>query len=598
MPLLISLFGLLLTSSLSAQELEIELRKARNFAANGLYEEALLLYKEHYSKGNRSPLVVNGMNQAYKELKRYNEWISFLKNVVPSQPKNYNLKIILGEAYYLTEQKEQAFITWKEVYNTPKPEIMRFRLTAQKMIRLRLLTEAIAVYEHALKAIPSQTVLNLDIARLNKALFNYEQATHYFFNYVLTRPKQKNYVRGQLMAMGKEEEITKRIIKAVNAFNDKDNPLIKELAAYLHMRLKQYDRAWEIVIELEQRFGAGKFPYLTNFAKEAQKDKAFNWVVKSYTHMLGFNNAVKAASTKLKLAQTWYDWAKEGPTLNKAEDSEARLQKALDLLNGLISENSHVKDAAAELSADIYSTHLKKHSEALRFLEIVALKRISANSADRVRLKKAELLLILGEFVKAENLFSVIKTHNLKSQAMYSKALLYYYNGKFKNASAGFNALVKQFGYRDTLANNALEFILEIEQFSKDSLTYSTYTQAALLQHQQKTEQAIEFYKKLCVNEGALSEKACFKLLKIYKQYGEKQKALTLLKEYVEVGGKRDNADYAQFMLAGLYNELGQRKKALQHYQTLIMYYPNSFYIDDAREKARELAADINKINE
>ena len=64
------------------------------------------------------------------------------------------------------------------------------------------------------------------------------------------------------------------------------------------MRKKNYQKAFNIIVEIEEKTNNSQFVYLNRFANEAEKDKAFEYVIKSYEHILNKKKGALKISIK------------------------------------------------------------------------------------------------------------------------------------------------------------------------------------------------------------------------------------------------------------------------------------------------------------
>jgi len=71
---------------------------------------------------------------------------------------------------------------------------------------------------------------------------------------------------------------------------------------------------------------------------------------------------------------------------------------------------------------------------------------------------------------------------------------------------------------------------------------------------------------------------------------GNDAKSIDMLQEIVTEGDKNIYADKALYLLGRIYEfSLNDASKAIEKYEELLAKYPNSLYLDDAREKIIEL---------
>jgi len=572
-----------------------EIKLAENLLRAGNYEAALIIFKKHYRAGNNSPKVINGIGRSLKELNNFQEWIDFLNQVIQKSPQNFNYQIDLGKAFYLNKQPDRAMLVWRNVYETDPPHLMRHRLTAQAMTGFRLFDEAIDVYKRALEKITNQQVVNLDIGTLYKLQFNYEKATEHYVSYFRKFKKQRSYVRSMLIGMAKDDDAADRIISTLEQLNDDNDADLNELLTNLYIRKKDYPKALQIVLEIENKTASTKFVYLNRFAREAEKDKAFEYMIKAYEYILNHSEKTVTASTEYKLAQAYFAHGKNLFKNQDFEDADNQIQKALLLLTKLYDKNTHVKQKSAEAIADIHKVHFSDFDMAQEFYNKIQLDKLGVNDADRVRVKQADILMIKNDLSKAQVIYSQVKSKKYLAFANFNIAEIFYYSGKFSKAKNKYDLLISSIGMKDSLANNSLDRIFEIDDFSSDSLTFSQFTQAALLERQQKFSEAAKQFAEIFNAHNNLSLKAGMFAVNLYNKIEKPMVAITLLEDIIKNYPNEEETDLAYFILASGYKKANEFEKALALYREILIRFPTSFYSEQARENAREISSSLQE---
>ncbi len=571
-----------------------EIKLAENMLRSKNYEAALLIFKKHYKNGNNSPRVINGISRSFQGLNKFPEMIAFLNKAIKSHPQNFNYQIDLGRAYFLNKQEDLARETWQKVYQAEPPNLMRYRLTAQAMTNLRLFDEAIDVYKRIIKKLPNQDAVHLNIGTLYKYQLNYEKATEHYVIYLRKFKKQHNYVRSMLIAMAKDNDATGRIINALILLNEDNDPAVNELLANLFIRKKDYAQAFEIILEIEKKNPDGTFAYLERFAREAKKDQVFSYMIKAYEYMLERSKKPILANIEYKLAQAYRE---QGNAFFKDQEFKAAdksIRKALGILKRLYDKSTHEKQRAAEAIADIYKNHFGDFDRANTFYQKIELQKIGLNNADRVRLKMADIALLKNNLQRANKIYTQIKSKKYISLATFNRAEILYFSGQFNKAKNNYTQLLATIGMKDTLTNNALARTFELDEFAVDSLAFAKFTHAALLKKQQKYSEAAKQFRAIYQAKNKLSLKAGMEAVKLYTKFEKEQEAVRLLegiiKEFPE-----EETDRAYFMLAARYKKKNDLAKAMALYQDLMIRFPTSFYVEEARKNARAINTSLQE---
>lgn len=576
-------------ASVIAQQSRIELKLAEQFSRTGDYESALLLYNKHYSNGDRSVTVINGVNRCLKELNLTEQRISFLKEVSVDSPMLFNYKIDLGSAYHTNDQFDLALKIWQEVYSVKPADIMRYRLVAQAMTNERLFSEAIAVYEEAKDKIKNQETINLDIANLYRAQLDYENATYHLLEYFRAFKKRDNYVQSQLIHMAKDDDAADRIIGTIVDYNTFNDPDLNELLSNLYIRKKDYNHALKIILEIEKKNNDDKFVYLNRFAREAEKDKAFDYAIIAYEFILKNTSSNSVPTIEIKLADACYHSA---INLSKSGDktlADKLIIKAHALLQSLIENKTAQKYLAAEMMGDIHKLYFNDLDEALKNYLFIDIRAINKEEADRLYFKIADIHILKNQLPEASQQYKKVITPNYKSKALFNLAEIMYYKGEFSDAKEMLNTLLLQIGMGDTLANNSMERIFEIDMFLADSSAYAEYARATLLKRQNKYSEAAGKFNEIFLSRKITSYNAGMHAAKLYNQLNKEQEANIILEQLIDKYPDEEQIDYTYYLLGNNYRKKNDIVNALVLYQYILVHYPTSLYSELARTNAREL---------
>ena len=142
---------------------------------------------------------------------------------------------------------------------------------------------------------------------------------------------------------------------------------------------------------------------------------------------------------------------------------------------------------------------------------------------------------------------------------------------------------------KDSLANNALDRIFEIDEFTGDSLIFSQFTHAVLLKRQYKFSEAAKQFMEIYRVKNKLSLKAGMLAVGLYNKLEKPVDAISLLEDIIKSYPNDEETDMAYFMLASGFKKAKEFDKALVLYEEILIRFPTSFYNEQARENAREI---------
>ena len=82
---------------------------------------------------------------------------------------------------------------------------------------------------------------------------------------------------------------------------------------------------------------------------------------------------------------------------------------------------------------------------------------------------------------------------------------------------------------------------------------------------------------------------------RLYLKLNELQESKVLLEEMVRLYKDSERLDEIYFILAGVYDKMENPEYALELYRNILVSYPNSFFLEEARDRARNLSSRIIK---
>ena len=231
--------------------------------------------------------------------------------------------------------------------------------------------------------------------------------------------------------------------------------------------------------------------------------------------------------------------------------------------------------------------------------DVLELPKLSPKERDEVKLELGDLLLFVGEIWDASLLYMQVDkaNHNdvLGSQAKYRNARLSYYNHDFEWANSQLKVL--RASTTKLIANDAMELSLLISDNMDDDSTYTMleqYADADLLLYRNQLDSAYASLEALSTStlshpifDEVLLQKARIRIRQ--QRYAD---ADSLLQKLVEFYPNEIVADDAVMLLAQLNEErLNNMEQAIYYYEKLILDYPASLFVDQARKRYNLLKA-------
>ena len=589
---LLLIFSLVETST--AQNIQQQLRNADALVNNHYYESALNLYQKIYNSDNRNLSAIIGIKKCLAGLQEYSRLITFLEDVLKSQPTRSTLYTDLGEAYFLNDEREKAFRVWYSYLEGNGDDVGVYRLVAMAMIRQRLYDEAIEVYKGAIKRLKKQESLYVDVANLYKAQLNYERASEYYLQYYLTKPKQFSFLQRQLLSLSDKGNDITPIVAAINSFLLKhpEQDKVQEILAGLYLKEKDYDKAFAIYQSLENEKSNGI--YIQKYSLEALGNKAYSNAI------VGFEYLIQNYPTSPLVQQSYYNLGRSYTSLayvlDNSEESAQNMRQAEKIYHDII--NSDEKSPLAFSSyinlADIYFKYYFDLDKAIINYQYYLKFNNKGKTRDRVLILLGDTYLTKSQMVLALKTYQLVNHKDYLNISKFKTAEVYFYSAKLKKAEESFSRLLSNTKSNDPLMNNILTRWMLLKASSGDSISFSLYAHADLLKYQKKYALAAEEFDELSRSDNNYSVQAGINASKLYSQLGEYEESKIILMRLKKETPEDKDIDEIIFLLAETEENLKNLDSALDLYHQLLTYYPNSLLIHKAREKARLLNIEIN----
>ena len=253
-------------------------------------------------------------------------------------------------------------------------------------------------------------------------------------------------------------------------------------------------------------------------------------------------------------------------------------------------------------SALLKAYYLNKPEEAIQSLEeIMAQYTFDKNSVAEIKLDLGDMNLLVGNIWDASLLYSQVekdfKYEVVGQAAKFRNAKLSYYASDFKWAKTQCDVL--KGATTKTIANDALDLSLVITDaigVDTNDAPLSMFASAELLVLQHQYDRALARLDSInsMFSEHTLGDDIYYKKADIYKRTNHYAEATKMYENILEFYPTELYGDDALFKEAELYERyLNDKEKAKQLYQDILVKYPGSIYVVDARKRYRDLRGDI-----
>jgi len=604
---LASLLLFLLGSDLSAQTNSQQQRQADErlgiqYFQHRQFKEASDLFAGLFEPAFQ-PYIYNFYFLSLTEQKRYKEAVKVTKQMVKKYPNEYRyLADLVYIALQLGDQDEAKEIESEALKKMKKDPKEAPNLANSYRARL-LNSQALAVYQALRDQSGNQNLYLLETASVNEIDGNFQGALDTYIKLLESDSKQLSTIQMRLqfsLAQDLTGErmpmVKKSLIKAIQKKPDLRS--FSELMYWVCMQEKDFLSAFTQAKAIDSRFDkSGALPYeLARIAYQAEdfkaatlaykyvadvyKDQEIGWVSENQLVLIEFEQLKSTAHTKesdwMALAKKFEPLVKDDPTRPVRPDVEIKW-------------------------ALLHSFYLHDIKKGREILETIRQKSgVGSTYWGEASLELADIEVLDGNFWKAQLLYGQVdktfKVDEMGHLAKFKAARLSYFMGQFDWAKAQLDILKS--GTTRLIANDAIQLSLCISDNISPDSTYDAlkqFSRAELAYFRNQDILAMSILDSL--KGGYLShpifDDVMYLRANIYERSGDYSQADTLLSLLVSNYPKSILADKS-LLNQGILNQerLNNPNKAERLFTRLVIDYPGSIYIHEARRRVRELKSE------
>jgi tetratricopeptide (TPR) repeat protein len=251
--------------------------------------------------------------------------------------------------------------------------------------------------------------------------------------------------------------------------------------------------------------------------------------------------------------------------------------------------------------AHLYIFYLDRPDTAIQILQhIAANPRVKKNFQGEVKLELGDAYLMMGEVWDAELIYSQVdkdfKEDILGQEAKFRMARLFYYKGEFERSNAYLEVL--KTATTQLISNNAIDLsLLILDNTGMDTTeeAMQLYADAELLIYRNKVAEGMKLLSEIETRfpGHSLQDEIVYARAKAFIRMNQTDTAIHYLKILVRDYQYDILADNALFMMAQLYEyQKNDPAKAMELYEQLLLNYPASLFVVEARKRYRFLRGD------
>ncbi len=595
--LLFILFCLFSFTSLFSQSLT-ELEQAKLLKEQGEINAAIDMYKEFIKQNDKNIELYLYISDCYFLIGDDKEAEKYLKKAEKVSPNDYKIKVTLYFLYEQTNQSNKKEKLLKKLLSELKANNSDIIALGNEFIVRKHWAEAKMVFLKGRELIYDNTAYTWQLSNIFMQEGDYSNIAKEYFTQLENNPKTLKQIQTNISGLfANNQDIAPVIEKEWTVYwkKNKNNPYFAQFGIWLYNQTKQYEKSFELAKLIDEKFENNVGTTMLSFGEDMLNSNNTDYALKSANYMLkkGKDSPFYQKSKTLSLTLTYKQF------LSKFEKTEKDFISLETDFDNFFNEFSCSKEAFEVMlqRAEFLAFYRNKAQDAVDFLEQNINKGFSTNQRGEIKLLLAKIYNRYGDMWQASLYCSQVeqdcKNSYLADEAKLLKARFSYYNNEIEWALSQFKAL--RSSTTKLIANDAMSYSILIEENIDQDSSYNGVKLYA------KAEREIE-YNNLKLAETYLDsinssylyhplfDDVLFLRAKISLYKNDFIKAKDYLNEILNKYPYELTTDDALYMLSDIYiNHLNEKALAKDILEKIILDYPNSIYVIEARKHLKKL---------
>jgi tetratricopeptide (TPR) repeat protein len=579
---------------------------AQSFERTGDFDRAASLFEEIYSIQPQNYLIFESLNRVYLQSKQYQNSIDLIQKKINVNPQDINLYGMLGTTYYLMGNEEKAYETWEEGIKTQPDNQMSYRIMANNAIQRRAFDKAIDYLERGKAISQNPDYFAYDLANIYSLTMQFNKAAEEYCLILSLQPTQLSTVENRILSYSNKPGALSQTIEVIENWDKANNISFDYLLARLYIEAKSFDKAHSLYLEIDKK-QQNKGAELYNFSQLVFNEGEYQLAAEVYKEIINkYPESAYSSGSKLGYAKSleaileketeaanpnWKPLSE--PLIVDTAKTNNVIRSYLDLINDY--PNSEIANESYFRIGKIYLWKLNNLSEAKenfeQILTVALTSRFAVESSEQI----GKIFVIEGNLKKAIEQFSMIINNRRAAEdkrnfAKYQLAKIDFFEGNFTDAKEKLASVISNL--KDNSANDAIELSLLLNTASADSSNLLRLGMAEFLIEQRRYSEASEIFKNITSNPNAFVLHHICKIREAEAELAMNNidKSVELFEAITNEAEKNIYADKALYLLGKIY-QYGKKNypKAIESYESLLAKFPNSLYLDNARNAILEL---------
>lgn len=574
---------------------------AQEYFRNKEYEKAVSLYKDLFEE-KQTRFYYTYYMYCLIELGEYKQAFKVVRKEQREDPEVLRYIVDEGFLYSLDGNQQKAEKLFDEALDKLTADRSQVADLASAYTYRGQTDYAIKAYLKGRQLI-SDYDFSLELARIYEKLENYDDMVNEYLDVIDNDIQRMDYVEGRLQSALEDDKeglvgdaLRNELLKRVQRHPEKI--YFSEMLIWYSIQEKDFDMALMQAKSLDRRFNEGG-QRLLELAKICLSNQAYDEAVDAFEYILDKGKSGPFyLDARIGLLNARY--LKVTNSYDYTDDDLAALEneyhKALDEFG----ENSSTVPIMKYL-AHLQAFYLDKIDDAISLLnKAVEMPNTSPQLIAQCKIELADILLFSGNQWDATLLYSQVdldfKNDPIGHLAKFKNAQLSYYIGEFSWAKAQLDVL--KAATSKLIANDAMELSLLISDNIDMDSSYTAlryFSKADLLIYRNKYDEALVTLDSIQTVAlwHPLHDEVLYRKGEIMLDEGKFEAADSLFAKVAEMYPDDILADNAIMERAKLYDyRFKDPDTAMTLYQKLMLDYPGSLFVIEARKRFRELRGD------
>jgi tetratricopeptide (TPR) repeat protein len=588
----------LLTFTNLYSQTPIELEQARMLKDKGDVNASIDMYKEFIKQYKNNKDLYLLISDCFLELGEDKNAESYLKKAIKQFPDDYKIKVALYILYEQTNQHNKKDKLFKNILSSLKANNYEIQTLGNEFIAKKHWSEAKVIFLKGRELIFDNTAYSWQLSNIFLQEGDYQNIAKEYLIQLENNPKTLKQIETNILGLiTNNQDIALMIEKEWETYwkKNKNNPYFAQFGIWLYNQTKQYDKSFELAKQIDNKFEEQSGATMLSFGEDMLNSNNINYALKAVNYMLkkGKESAFYQRCRALSISLSYKQFI-EKPM--KSDNDFTKLEADFTYFFKEFSFSKETFEIILQMG-NFFAFHINKPQEAVDMLEEAINKGLSTNQKGEIKLLLAKIYNRYGDMWQASLYCSQVeqdcKNSYLADEAKLLKALFSYYNNEIPWALSQFKAL--RSSTTKLIANDAMSYSILIEENIDQDSTYNglrLFANAEKELEYNNPELAKAYLDTLTSSyiHHPLFDDVFLLKAKINIAVNNFDKAKEYLNESLKKYPYELTADDALFLLSEIcLNKTNEKALAKELLEKIILDYPNSIYVTEARKLLKEL---------